>query len=168
MLGGWSRLSCEWAVEDRNSFPFSDRIVHGQHHKTRHRFSFVCIDLIENIFFLHFSLNILFFFLLHKQCSHKTPKLRFVLLRVSLFYTINLCNARFIAFLCNHSVIRLSSVQFFMVNSVLHCILPLICQVLLPVSHQTSEQWHCSALFYHFKARGFKVSRLLYVYGWEC
>lgn len=47
-------------------------------------------------------------------CSSAAEKLRnpqFALQRVSVFHPISLCNALFIAFLCNYSVIRLSSVQ---------------------------------------------------------
>lgn len=89
--------------------------------------------------------------------THKTQELRFVLLRVPVFYPINLCNAQFIAFLCNYSVIRLSPVQFFMVNSVLHCILPLICQGLLPVCHRNAPEQRR----YHFKAKGCKMQQVL-------
>lgn len=73
-------------------------------------------------------LDFLFWHLLFK-CSRKTQKLQFALQRVLVFPPINLCNALFIAFLCNYSVIRLSPVLFFIVNTVFHCVLPLIGQV---------------------------------------
>lgn len=61
--------------------------------------------------------------------GRRSPEVQFALQRVSAFHPINLCNALFIAFLCNYSVIRLCSVQFFMANIVFHCIPPLVGQV---------------------------------------
>lgn len=57
------------------------------------------------------------------KCSWESQKLLFAFRRVSLFHPISLCNSLFIAFLCNYSVIRLSSVQVFIVSIVFHCIL---------------------------------------------
>lgn len=75
-------------------------------------------------------------------CSSATGKLRscsWLFRRVSVFHPINLRNSLFIAFLCNYSVIRLSSVQFFIVSTVFHCILPVIAQIFSS---------YCSLCFY--------------------
>lgn len=57
------------------------------------------------------------------KCSWESQKLLFAFRRVSVFHPISLCNSLFIAFLCNYSVIRLSSVQVFIVSIAFHCIL---------------------------------------------
>lgn len=51
--------------------------------------------------------------LLLLKCSRKTQGLQFALQRVSVLHPISLCNALFIASLCNYSVIRLATVQGF-------------------------------------------------------
>lgn len=73
------------------------------------------------------------------KCSWETQKLQLAFRRVSVFHPINLCNSLFIAFLCNYSVIRLSSVQFFIESTVFHCILPVIAQIFSS---------YCSLCFY--------------------
>lgn len=67
--------------------------------------------------------------LLLLKCSCETHKLQFAFQRVSVFHPINLCNSLFIAFLCNYSVIRLTSVQYFIVKAGFYCTLPVISQI---------------------------------------
>lgn len=64
--------------------------------------------------------------LLLLESSCETQKLQPAFQRVSVFHPINLCNSLFIAFPCNYSVIRLSSLQYFRVNAGFYCTLPVI------------------------------------------
>lgn len=89
----------------------------------------------------HFSRTDIFL-LCCSSAAEKLRNLQFALQRVSVFHPISLCNALFIAFLCNYSVIRLSSVQFFRVNIVFHCVLPLIGEVFsAPICVSTNKDF---------------------------
>lgn len=94
---------------------------------TSHGFCVICLVWVEFLHFFPLLQYVSVLFLM--KWIHRTRRLQLPLWEVSEFQAINLCNALFIAFLCNYSVIGLSTVQLLVVNGVLHRIAPFVCQV---------------------------------------